>query len=80
MNRRSNNFLENLKRARAAKEQKPEQKPVSEMSPEELDAEEARLRAELRRSKEQIVEATRQELQGRSRKRPLFKRSRPSWK
>ena len=76
MNRRSNNFLENLKRARAAKEQKP----VSEMSPEELDAEEARLRAELRRSKEQIVEATRQELQGRSRKRPLFKRSRPSWK
>ena len=79
MRRKRSNFLEQLQRRREAggKDAPPKDKPVSEMSSEELDREVARLQAEERRLKEDAVEAGRQTT---SRRPALFPRTRRYWK
>jgi hypothetical protein len=62
--RRGNDFLENIKRAReAAQEHAPpaQQKPISEMTSEELDAEKRRLEAEEVALMQEAVETRRDE-------------------
>ena len=84
MTRRRNNFLENLKRTREAKEQKPVQKPVSEMTLEELEDEERRVkRALLEQQLQQDLERLNKETSDKQRRpslAPLFARKRRSWK
>ena len=84
MTNRGNRFLENLRAKQEAVRAVPNptaDKPISEMTSNELDQEAARLEAELRRSKEQAVEVGRQEVAGRGSGRPIFpRRTRRPWK
>jgi hypothetical protein len=77
---RRSNFLAQLKRNQQPTT--PAEKPISEMSEQELDAEEARLRGELRRIREEGLEAARQEHAASSgNRRPFPKpKKRPPWK
>jgi hypothetical protein len=84
MTRRRNNFLENLKRTREAKEQKPVQKPVSEMTLEELEDEERRVKRELleqqlKQDLARLNKATADE-QRRPSLAPILGRKRRPWK
>jgi hypothetical protein len=80
MARRKNNFLEQLERRRQeAAAPAPAEKPVSEMSEEELDAEEARLRGELRALKERELAEMREEASSGNRWAFPRRRKRP-WK
>jgi hypothetical protein len=76
--KKRNNFLEQI-RPKA-----PQQKPISEMTESELDAEEARLQGELRRIRESEVAAQREAQQSASSKFMLAdlarRRRRPYWK
>jgi hypothetical protein len=56
-----NNFLEQIKQAREAK-QPAREKPISAMSEGELQAESKRLRVQLRRTQEQELRAGREEI------------------
>jgi hypothetical protein len=79
----SNSFLEQMKRAREAKQPAPHSKPVSEMSDAELEAEGKRLRAELRRTNEDEIHLARAELDRRRTTLGAVLRSkprRPRWK
>jgi hypothetical protein len=79
MRKRRNNFLQQLEERRS--KATPAEKPVSEMSEQELDAEEARLRGELRRTKEQELTEMRQEQASSSGSRFLFtRRKKRPWK
>ena len=63
--KKRNNFLEQIQKAQEASKSKPETeapKPPGEITEAELDAEVERLEREVRRSKERIVEAAREEL------------------
>ncbi len=83
MKKRRRNFLEQIKRAREAAATPEAKPPVAEMSEAELDAEEKRLKTEIRRLRESTVEAGRQELaDARSGRAPLFprRRRRRYWK
>ena len=84
MNRRGNNYLERLKAKQEAARTGAERtadKPISEITSNELDQEAARLEAELRRSREQAVEVGRQEVAGRGSGRIIFpRRKKRPWK
>ena len=73
------NYLSQLQRRREAAQDKPRtgQKPVEQMTPEELDAELKRLEAEHRRAAEDAVRAGRESVSSRPR---LFPRARRYWK
>lgn len=78
-----NNFLEQLKSKKEAAQAAPAPKPVSEMTEAELDAEEARLREEIRRHREEAVHAGREAVSDSSTGRPRFlpkQRRRPPWR
>jgi hypothetical protein len=81
--RKRNSFMEQLRRKQQAARTAP-QKPVSEMTEAELDAEETRLQEELRRIRESEVAAQREAQQGGSSKFMLAdlvrRRRRPYWK
>jgi hypothetical protein len=79
--RNRNTFLQQLERSRQeAAATAPTEKPISEMSEAELDAEEARLRGALRQMKEQeVLAAQQQEAAGNRLAFPKPKK-RPPWK
>lgn len=73
------NFKEQLNRKREAAKVSQD-KPLSEMSEQELDAEEQRVREKLRHIKEQELTASREAAESGTRPSSLFKRRRPLWR
>jgi hypothetical protein len=63
--RKRNSFIEQLRRKQQAA-QPPPAKPISEMSEQELDQEEARLRTKIRNLREQGVDAGRETVEASS--------------
>jgi hypothetical protein len=60
MRKKNNTYIEQLRKKQAASRQAPQPKPVSEMSAQELAAEEQRLHQQVRHHREQAVEAGRE--------------------